>query len=219
MPTFGSSISHTERPIVLVSRPAAFGAQYRYAAFAACENEQARHDCHMIHSRMILLLAGSLTAGTANARIDDQLLTPSARQLIDAAGISRETFLRAAELCKRDEARIAGVDGTIAVDAGSFSCRGGSPHTGKSRKKTVLWASFQSNVPVTNCIFLEQADGYLVRQGWKHVSLPVNEHSDLMPITADYIDSAGATLTLSPYLRNTCLSAVTLRIDLDPSAR
>lgn len=138
---------------------------------------------------------------------------------MDAAGISPETFLRAAELCKRDEAKIAGVDGTIAVDADSFNCRGGSPDTVKSRNKTVLWASFQSNVPVTNCIFLEQAEGYLVRHGWKHVSLPVNVHSDLMPITTDYIDGAGATLTLSPYLRNTCLSVVTLRIDLGPPAR
>lgn len=203
----------------MVSRPASFGTRYWDAAFAACENEQARHDYHMIHTRMILLLAGSLTAGTANARIDDQLLTPPARQLIDAAGISPETFLRAADICKRDEARIAGVDGTIAVDAGSFNCRGGSPHTAKARNKTVLWASFQSNFPVTNCIFLEQAEGYLLRQGWKHVSLPVNVHSDLMPITVDYIDGAGATLTLAPYLRNTCLSVVTLRIDLGPSAR
>jgi hypothetical protein len=41
----------------------------------------------------------------------------------------------------------------------------------------------------------------------------------LLPVAVDFVDGAGPTITLAPYLRDTCLTTVNLTIDAASAAR
>lgn len=165
----------------------------------------------------MLLLAADVAAATTHAGGAHLPLTPSARQLLRAAGLAPDTYIDAVRNCGRVAVNVGGVDGYLAIDAGSPNCADGASDIENSQSRTSFRIAFQATVPITKCISFEDAKDYLLIHGWRLVPPQVNPHMDLMPITADFRDGAGATLTVSPYLRKTCLSRADLRIDAAPT--
>lgn len=89
-----------------------------------------------------LLLAAKTAPVSVHVSAADQPLTPSARQLLDAAGVAPEIYLQATVACRWGAATIGGVEGIIAVDSGSDHCRGQSLDRATTAPETTLWIGF-----------------------------------------------------------------------------
>ncbi|WP_156306823.1 hypothetical protein [Novosphingobium sp. AAP1] len=157
-----------------------------------------------------ILLAAQLAAVPVHASVADLPLPLSVRSLLDDLGLAREEYAQATEKCRRKATNISGIDGFIAVDAGSYDCRGGSPDFNFAQRKSILTIDFRAKIPVTKCVSFDQAEHYLIDHGWRRVS---NQPArDLLPISVDFTDEAGSILTLAPYLQKNCLTSASLKI-------
>ena len=191
-------------------RPTASGPLNEDAAVPDCEIDRSCHDCPMRLEYGFLFLAAQMAVMPVNASVADRPLPPSVRSLFEAVGVAPEAYVHATDTCERSATNIGGVEGVIAIESGSYNCRGSSPGVDAAQIKPTLLIAFQAKLPVTKCISFERAESYLRDHRWKRV--PDKAAHDLLPIAVDFTDGAGSTLTLEPYLRNSCLTTVNLEV-------
>ncbi|WBO24460.1 tetratricopeptide repeat protein [Sphingomonas abietis] len=141
-------------------------------------------------------------------------LSPPASEILVASGVDL-AVLMATPPEKPVPLRIAGIDGFASYDRNK--CAAGELDI-PSSECHVSSIKFQANFPVKVCISIEKAEIFLEAHGWRTPAersrpsfhIGASGEPNLPPIQEVFVDRFGDAISLSPYLKASCLNQAKL---------